>query len=72
MAEIKAYAESKRVYLMGDIPFGVGRLSAGPFGESQSVRSRLEWRRATRKRCSRWDPFTEKWGQTRASGFWLG
>ena len=60
--EIKAYAESKKVYLMGDIPFGVGRYSADVWA-NRSIFD-LDWSGgAPPEKVFKVDPFTEKWGQ---------
>lgn len=60
--EIKAYAESKRVYLMGDIPFGVGRYSADVWANRSLFD--LDWSGgAPPEKVFKVDPFTEKWGQ---------
>jgi 4-alpha-glucanotransferase len=60
--EIKAYAESKHVYLMGDIPFGVGRYSADVWANRGNFD--LDWSGgAPPEKVFKVDPFTEKWGQ---------
>jgi 4-alpha-glucanotransferase len=60
--EIKAYATKKKVYLMGDIPFGVGRYSADVWA-NRSIFD-LDWSGgAPPERTFKVDPFTEKWGQ---------
>jgi 4-alpha-glucanotransferase len=60
--ETKAYAESKQVYLMGDIPFGVGRYSADVWANRSNFD--LEWSGgAPPEKVFKVDPFTEKWGQ---------
>ncbi len=60
--EIKAYAASKGVYLMGDIPFGVGRFSADVWA-NRSIFD-LTWSGgAPPEKVFKVDPFTEKWGQ---------
>src|SRR5258708_11446977 len=56
--EIKAYAESKNVYLMGDIPFGVGRFSADVWANRTLFD--LDWRGgAPPEKVFKVDPFTE-------------
>ena len=60
--ETKAYAESKQVYLMGDIPFGVGRYSADVWANRGNFD--LSWSGgAPPEKVFKVDPFTEKWGQ---------
>jgi 4-alpha-glucanotransferase len=60
--EIKAYSTDKQVYLMGDIPFGVGRYSADVWA-NRSVFD-LDWSGgAPPERTFKWDVFTQKWGQ---------
>jgi len=60
--DIKAYGAKKKVYLMGDIPFGVGRYSADVWA-NRSIFD-LEWSGgAPPERTFKVDPFTEKWGQ---------
>jgi 4-alpha-glucanotransferase len=60
--EIKAYAGKKQVYLMGDIPFGVGRYSADVWA-NRSIFD-LEWSGgAPPETTFKTDPFTAKWGQ---------
>jgi 4-alpha-glucanotransferase len=60
--DIKSYAESKNVYLMGDIPFGVGRYSADVWANSSIFD--LDWSGgAPPEKVFKVDPFTEKWGQ---------
>jgi 4-alpha-glucanotransferase len=59
---VKAYGAAKRVYLMGDIPFGVGRFSADVWANRALFD--LDWSGgAPPERTFRVDPFTEKWGQ---------
>jgi len=59
---VKAYSESKQVYLMGDIPFGVGRYSADVWA-NRSIFD-LDWSGgAPPEKTFKVDPFTEKWGQ---------
>lgn len=59
---IKAYGTEKKVYLMGDIPFGVGRYSADVWA-NRSIFD-LDWSGgAPPERTFKVDPFTEKWGQ---------
>ncbi len=60
--ELKAYAASKSVYLMGDIPFGVGRFSADVWANRAIFD--LDWSGgAPPEKVFKVDPFTEKWGQ---------
>lgn len=60
--ETKAYSESKQVYLMGDIPFGVGRYSADVWANRSNFD--LDWSGgAPPEKVFKVDPFTEKWGQ---------
>jgi len=60
--EVKAYAESRMVYLMGDIPFGVGRYSADVWA-NRSIFD-LDWSGgAPPEKTFKTDPFTAKWGQ---------
>lgn len=60
--DIKAYAESKKVYLMGDIPFGVGRYSADVWANRGIFD--LDWSGgAPPEKTFKTDPFTAKWGQ---------
>lgn len=59
---IKAYGAKKQVYLMGDIPFGVGRYSADVWA-NRSIFD-LDWSGgAPPEKTFKVDPFTEKWGQ---------
>jgi len=59
---VKADGEAKRVYLMGDIPFGVGRCSADVWANRSMFD--LEWSGgAPPERTFKWDLFTCKWGQ---------
>lgn len=59
---VKAYAESKKVYLMGDIPFGVGRASADVWANRSFFD--LDWSGGAPPEWTfRGDPFVEKWGQ---------
>ncbi len=59
---VKAYGAAKRVFLMGDIPFGVGRFSADVWA-NQSIFD-LEWSGgAPPEKTFKVDEFTEKWGQ---------
>ena len=59
---VKAYGEAKRVYLMGDIPFGVGRFSADVWANRSLFD--LDWSGgAPPEKVFKVDPFTEKWGQ---------
>lgn len=60
--EVKEYAGRKKVYLMGDIPFGVGRNSADVWANRGIFD--LEWSGgAPPEKTFKTDPFTEKWGQ---------
>jgi len=60
--EIKAHGDAKKVYLMGDIPFGVGRYSADVWANRRIFD--LDWSGgAPPERTFKVDPFTEKWGQ---------
>ncbi len=59
---LKAYGEERQVYLMGDIPFGVGRFSADVWANRALFD--LDWSGgAPPEKTFRVDPFTEKWGQ---------
>jgi 4-alpha-glucanotransferase len=59
---LKAYSESKGVYLMGDIPFGVSRASADVWANRSFFD--LNWSGgAPPEKVFKVDPFTEKWGQ---------
>ncbi|MCL4788915.1 MAG: 4-alpha-glucanotransferase [Verrucomicrobia bacterium] len=59
---VKAYAEERKVYLMGDIPFGVGRYSADTWA-NRSIFD-LDWSGgAPPEKVFDWDVFTKKWGQ---------
>jgi 4-alpha-glucanotransferase len=59
---LKAYGTAKKVYLMGDIPFGVGRFSADVWA-NHSIFD-LDWSGgAPPEKVFKVDPFTEKWGQ---------
>ena len=59
---LKEYAGQKQVFLMGDIPFGVGRHSADVWS-SPSLFD-LEWSGgAPPEKAFKDDPFTVKWGQ---------
>jgi 4-alpha-glucanotransferase len=59
---LKAYGTEKKVYLMGDIPFGVGRYSADVWANRGIFD--LEWSGgAPPEKVFKVDPFTEKWGQ---------
>jgi 4-alpha-glucanotransferase len=60
--ELKAYAAARHVYLMGDIPFGVGRFSADVW--ANRLIFDLDWSGgAPPEKLFKVDPFTEKWGQ---------
>jgi 4-alpha-glucanotransferase len=58
---VSAYGAAKKVFLMGDIPFGVGRI-ARTFGPIATSSTSIERRRAAGKSLQS-DPFTEKVGQ---------
>jgi 4-alpha-glucanotransferase len=59
---VKAYAAAQKVYLMGDIPFGVGRYSADVWANRAIFD--LDWSGgAPPEKVFKVDPFTEKWGQ---------
>jgi 4-alpha-glucanotransferase len=59
---LKAYGTAKKVYLMGDIPFGVGRFSADVWANRAIFD--LQWSGgAPPETVFKVDPFTEKWGQ---------
>ncbi len=58
----RAHADAKGVYLMGDVPFGVGRCSADAWAYPGDFRSRMERRRAARKNLQS-GPVHRKWGQ---------
>jgi len=59
---LKAYAAERNVFLMGDIPFGVGRHSADVWA-SRSFFD-LDWSGGAPPEWTfKGDPFTEKWGQ---------
>jgi 4-alpha-glucanotransferase len=59
---LKAYATAKKVYLMGDIPFGVGRYSADAWANRGIFD--LDWSGgAPPEKVFKVDAFTEKWGQ---------
>ncbi len=60
--QVKAHGAAKQVYLMGDIPFGVGRYSADVWANRAIFD--LDWSGgAPPERTFKVDPFTEKWGQ---------
>jgi 4-alpha-glucanotransferase len=60
--QLKAHGTAKKVYLMGDIPFGVGRYSADVWANRAIFD--LDWSGgAPPERTFKVDPFTEKWGQ---------
>lgn len=60
--QVKAHGAAKQVYLMGDIPFGVGRYSADVWA-NRSIFD-LDWSGgAPPEKTFKVDPFTEKWGQ---------
>jgi 4-alpha-glucanotransferase len=59
---IKAYGTEKKVYLMGDIPFGVSRFSADVWANRALFD--LDWSGgAPPEKVFKVDAFTEKWGQ---------
>jgi 4-alpha-glucanotransferase len=59
---IKTYAAERKVFLMGDIPFGVGRFSADTWA-NRSIFD-LDWSGgAPPEKVFDWDVFTKKWGQ---------
>lgn len=59
---IKVYGTERKVYLMGDIPFGVGRYSADTWANRAIFD--FDWSGgAPPERTFKVDPFTEKWGQ---------
>lgn len=59
---VKDHGTAKKVYLMGDIPFGVGRHSADVWA-NRSIFD-LDWSGgAPPEKTFKVDPFTEKWGQ---------
>lgn len=60
--ELKEYGARNHVYLMGDIPFGVGRYSADVWA-NRSIFD-LDWNGgAPPEKVFKVDRFTEKWGQ---------
>ena len=60
--DVKAYGDAQKVYLMGDIPFGVGRYSADVWANRGFFD--LDWSGgAPPERTFKSDPFTAKWGQ---------
>lgn len=59
---LKAYGAERRVYLMGDIPFGVGRFSADVWANRALFD--LDWSGgAPPEKTFKVDAFTETWGQ---------
>lgn len=59
---LKAEGQARRVFLMGDMPFGVSRHSADVW--AQRAFFDLDWSGgAPPERTFKVDPFTEKWGQ---------
>ena len=59
---LKTYGAEKQVFLMGDIPFGVGRFSADTWANRALFD--LDWSGgAPPEKTFKVDPFTEKWGQ---------
>jgi 4-alpha-glucanotransferase len=60
--KIKEYGTQKKVYLMGDIPFGVNRYSSDVWGNRAIFD--LDWSGGCPpEKVFKVDPFTEKWGQ---------
>ncbi len=60
--QVKAHGTARKVYLMGDIPFGVSRYSADVWANRSSFD--LDWSGgAPPEKTFKVDPFTEKWGQ---------
>jgi 4-alpha-glucanotransferase len=60
--DLKNYATQQQVFLMGDIPFGVGRYSADVWATPGIFD--LSWSGgAPPEKVFKVDPFTEKWGQ---------
>jgi 4-alpha-glucanotransferase len=59
---LKSYGDSKQVWLMGDMPFGVGRHSADVWANRALFD--LDWSGgAPPEKIFKTDAFTEKWGQ---------
>jgi 4-alpha-glucanotransferase len=59
---LKSYGDSKQVWLMGDMPFGVGRYSADVWANRALFD--LDWSGgAPPEKIFKADAFTEKWGQ---------
>jgi 4-alpha-glucanotransferase len=59
---VKAYATERNVFLMGDIPFGVGRHSADVWANRSFFD--LDWSGGAPPEWTfKGDPFIEKWGQ---------
>jgi 4-alpha-glucanotransferase len=59
---VKEYGTKKKVYLMGDIPFGVNRYSSDVWGYRAIFD--LNWSGGCPpEKVFKVDPFTEKWGQ---------
>jgi 4-alpha-glucanotransferase len=59
---LKAYGTTQKVYLMGDIPFGVGRYSTDVWANRAIFD--LDWSGgAPPEKVFKVDAFTEKWGQ---------
>jgi len=59
---LKAYGSERKVYLMGDIPFGVGRFSADVWANRAIFD--LDWSGgAPPEKVFKVDAFTQKWGQ---------
>jgi 4-alpha-glucanotransferase len=60
--KVKEYGTQKKVYLMGDIPFGVNRYSSDVWGNRAIFD--LDWSGGCPpEKVFKVDPFTEKWGQ---------
>ncbi len=59
---LKAHATEKKVFLLGDIPFGVNRYSSDVWGNRAIFD--LDWSGGCPpEKVFKVDPFTEKWGQ---------
>jgi 4-alpha-glucanotransferase len=60
--QVKEYGTQRKVFLMGDIPFGVNRYSSDVWGNRAIFD--LEWSGGCPpEKVFKVDPFTEKWGQ---------
>jgi 4-alpha-glucanotransferase len=60
--KVKEHGTKNRVYLMGDIPFGVNRYSSDVWGNRAIFD--LDWSGGCpAEKVFKCDPFTEKWGQ---------